>query len=173
MRLLAATGVVGVALFAPKMTRLLQQFDRAKTNRTVLYGRISQAISRLEDAGMIAVSGTFRSRRISITKKGREKLHSFEFGEYQISEPAFWDGKWRVLMFDLSESRRRERDQLRHLLRAAGFVRIQDSVWVYPYPCDEFITLVRAHLRSGVGGLRSFVAEALESDAELRQHFKL
>lgn len=100
-------------------------------------------------------------------------MEKIEFGQYEIPERAFWDGKWRVLVFDISERRRRVRNQLRRLLEGAGFMRIQDSVWVYPYPCDEFISLVRAHLRSGVGELRSFVAEALESDKFLREHFRL
>lgn len=56
--------------------------------------------------------------------------------EYHIPEQIFWDGKWRVVMFD-------------------------------------FIGLVRAHLKSGTGEMLSFVAEALESDRKLREHFRL
>jgi phenylacetic acid degradation operon negative regulatory protein len=93
--------------------------------------------------------------------------------EYHIPEPLFWDGKWRMVMFDIREERKRAREQLRVLLTGAGFWRIQDSVWVYPYPCDDFIALVRAHLRSGTGEMLSFVAEALEADRKLREHFKL
>jgi DNA-binding transcriptional regulator PaaX len=108
-----------------------------------------------------------------LTGKGKEAMNKLEFGEYVISEPAFWDGKWRVLMFDINERRRRVRDQLRRLLEGIGFLRIQDSVWVYPYPCDEFVSLVRAHLKSGVGELRYFVADALESDKAVREYFHL
>lgn len=52
-------------------------------------------------------------------------------------------------------------------------MRLQDSAWVHPYPCDEFVALVRAHLASGVGEVRVFVADALESDRTLREHFRL
>jgi len=76
-------------------------------------------------------------------------------------------------MFDIKERRRRVRSQLRKLLDGAGFVRLQDSVWVHPYPCDEFVQLVRAHLASGVGELRLITADALESDKPLREHFRL
>jgi len=119
------------------------------------------------------VSGEYANRKVKITEKGIKALEQIEFGEYVIPEPAFWDGKWRVLIFDISERRRRIRTQLRRLLEGAGFVRVQDSVWVHPYPCDEFISLVRAHLKSGVGEMRIFVAEALESDKSLREHFRL
>ena len=173
LRSLATTGVVTVALIAPKMTRLLKELDRPAKNRTNLYRRISQGISRLEQAGLVIVSGEYAKRRVKITEKGLKILEQIEFGEYTISEPAFWDGKWRILVFDINERRRRARNQLRRLIQSQGFVRMQDSVWVYPYPCDEFISLVRAHLKSGVGEMRFFVAEALESDKVLREHFRL
>ena len=173
LRSLAATGVVSIALVAPKMTRFLKELDRPAKNRVQLYQRISQGISRLAQAGLVTISGERGRRQIMLTKKGLEMLEQIEFEDYMIPEPAFWDGKWRVLIFDISERRRRVRNQLRRLLQGTGFVRIQDSVWVYPYPCDEFITLVRAHLKSGVGEMRSFVAEALESDKPLREHFRL
>ena len=173
LRTLAITGVVSIALMAPKMTRLLKQLDRPAKSRAQLYRRISQGLARLENDGLVTVTGEYANRRVKITEKGRAVMMKIEFGEYVIPEPAFWDGKWRVLVFDIKERRRRVRDQLRRLLDGAGFVRIQDSVWVYPYSCDEFVSLVRAHLRSGVGEIRIFVAEALESDKDIREYFHL
>lgn len=173
LRSLATAGVISIALVAPKMTRLLKELDRPAKNRAQLYRRINQGLRRLEAAGLVTVTGEYAGRRVVLTEKGLEVVEEIEFGEYAIPEPAFWDGKWRVLIFDIVERRRRTRDQLRRLLQCAGFVRVQDSVWIYPYPCDEFISLVRAHLKSGVGELRSFVAEALESDKALREHFRL
>lgn len=173
LRSLAATGIISIALVAPKMTRLLKELDRPAKSREQLYRRISQGVNRLAQDGLVTVSGTYGERRVGLTEKGLEVLEQIEFGEYEIPEPAFWDGKWRVLIFDINERRRRVRDQLRRLLQGKGFVRIQDSVWVYPYPCDEFISLIRAHLKSSVGEVRSFVAEALESDKPLREHFRL
>lgn len=110
---------------------------------------------------------------MELTTKGRRVIETVYASEYRIPEPAFWDGKWRIVMFDIREKRRRARSQLRLLLLGTGFLRLQDSVWVYPYPCDEFIGLVRAHLKSGTGEMLSFTADALESDRRLREHFRL
>lgn len=173
LRSLAAAGVISIALVAPKMTRLLKELDRPAKNRAQLYRRITQGINRLERDGLVTVSGEYGRRRVEITKKGLAMMEQIEFGEYKIPEPAFWDGKWRVLIFDINERRQRTRNQLRRFLGRVGFVRMQDSVWVYPYACDEFISLVRAHLKSGVGEIRFFVAEALESDKGLREYFGL
>jgi len=173
LRTLATMGVVSVVLVAPQMARLLKELDRPAKNRAQLYRRIRQGISRLEQSGLVTVSGEQGERKVKITKKGVGELEKIKFGEYTIPEPAFWDGKWRVLIFDIAERRRQVRTQLRQLLGGAGFMRVQDSVWAYPYPCDEFISLIRAHFKSGVGELRIFVAEALESDKGLREHFRL
>lgn len=173
LRTLAVGGVLSVALVAPKTLTLLKKLDRGATNRKNLYRRITQAISDLERAGLVKTSGERGHRNVTLSEKGRRTINTIYAKEYSIPEPAFWDGKWRVVIFDIREKRRRVRSQLRLLLYGAGFIRLQDSVWVYPYPCDEFVGLVRAHLKSGTGELLSFVAEALESDKKLREHFNL
>jgi DNA-binding transcriptional regulator PaaX len=173
LRTLVASGMISVALVAPKTLTLLKKLDRGAANRDNLYRRITQAITDLEHAGLVKTFGQRGHRTVVLTKKGQAKIETIQTSEYRIPEPAFWDGKWRVVMFDIHEKRRKVRSQLRSLLSGAGFLRIQDSVWIYPYPCDEFVGLVRAHLKSGTGEMLSFVAEALESDRKLREHFHL
>ena len=173
LRTLTVGGVMSVALIAPKTLTLLRKLDRGATNRKDLYRRITKAVTRLEHSGLVRTSGERGYRRVEMTDKGRAVIEAARASEYRIPEPAFWDGKWRVVIFDIREKRRRARSQLRSLLHGAGFLRLQDSVWIHPYPCDEFIGLIRAHLKSGTGEMLSFVAEALESDKKLRKHFRI
>jgi len=173
LRTLATGGILSVALIAPRTLTLLKKLDRGAMNRKNLYRRITQAITDLEYAGLVKTSGERGKRRVELTKKGHTAIETMYASEYRIPAPVFWDGKWRVVMFDIREKRRKARSQLRALLMGAGFLRLQDSVWIHPYPCDEFIGLVRAHLKSGTGEMLSFVAEALESDRKLREHFHL
>lgn len=173
LRTLAAGGVVSVALVAPNALSLLKKLDRGAVHRKNLNRRITQAITRLEKIGLVRTSGASGRRSIFLTKKGNMMIAAIHASEYRIPEPAFWDGKWRIIMFDISERRRTVRAQLRSLLFGAGFLRLQDSVWVYPYPCEEFVGLIRAHIKSGTGEMLSFVAEALEADKRLRNHFNL
>lgn len=44
-----------------------------------------------------------------------------------------WDGKWRVVFFDIPESRRELRDDLRWELKKLGFGLWQRSAWVTPF----------------------------------------
>ena len=169
LRTLYVGGALSLALLAPKMTRVLPHPDGSRARRKELYGRITQAKYRLKQAGLVIERGG----RLHLTSAGHTHIEKILMREYRIPEPVRWDGKWRILMFDIREKRRRVRNRLRTLLQGAGFVHLQDSVWVYPYPCDEFVALVRAHLASGVGELRAVVADALESDRPIREHFGL
>ncbi len=45
-----------------------------------------------------------------------------------------WDGKWRLVLFDLPMDRHVQRGRLRRYLRAKGFGYLQGSVWVSPDP---------------------------------------
>lgn len=170
LRTLYIGGMLSVAILAPQMIKVIGSPDRGKAKRQELYGRINAAKSRLKQRDLIHedVRG-----RLKLTKQGETHIERVLMREYEIPAPVLWDGKWHVLFFDIRERRRKVRLQLRRLLQGAGFVRLQDSVWVHPYPCDEFVALVRAHLSSGVGELRHITADALESDRALRDHFHL
>lgn len=170
LRTLYIGGMLSVAILAPQITRLIGSPDRGKSKRKELYGRIRAAKNRLKQRGLVRED---EDGRMKLTKEGQAHIERILMREYEIPAPVLWDGKWHILFFDIRERRRRVRAQLRSLLQGAGFVRLQDSVWIYPYPCDEFVSLVRAHLSSGVGELRHITADAIESDRALRDHFRL
>ena len=50
-------------------------------------------------------------------------------------------------MYDLPLRLTRERDALRSKVEELGFARLQDGVWVYPYPCAEEIRAIARHYR--------------------------
>ena len=170
LRTLYVGGALTLVMLAPKMSRIIGSPDKSKKYRDELYRRIRDTQYRLKHTGLVFEDDR---GRLVLTKLGTQKIEKMLMKEYVIPPPALWDGKWRVLLFDIKEKRRRVRAQLRKLLDGAGFVRLQDSAWVHPYPCDEFVALVRAHLSSGVGELRHITADALESDKPLRNHFNL
>ena len=174
LRTLYATGAITTALIAPKMLKLFPDVDRGKRQRKKLYGRIDQALYRLREKNLIFFSKTEGRRPIArLTERGKVEVEKIILGQYLISETTIWDGKWRIVIFDIREKRRQVRQKLRTLLRSAGMVRLQDSVWIYPYPCDEFVVLLRSYLTTGTNELLYFTSEGLESDRRMREHFNL
>lgn len=68
---------------------------------------------------------------LRLTAKGKEKIkRDFSFVRWQNQK---WDKKWRIVIFDIEEKQRRQRDILRGKLKELGFGMIQKSVWISPY----------------------------------------
>jgi phenylacetic acid degradation operon negative regulatory protein len=79
-----------------------------------------------------------------------------------------WDGRWRLVLFDVPESCRAKRNQLRRYLRSRGFGYLQNSVWITPDPVNE----QRALLAEGPVNVESMIfldarPSAGETDAEI------
>ena len=91
---------------------------------------------------------------------------------FQLKKPKKWDRKWRIIVFDVKEKERRKRDELRDYLYKIGFKRLQDSVWVFPYDCEDLLMLLKADLGLGRNMLY-IVADVVENDRSLREEYGL
>lgn len=160
---------LGLAVTAPNTVQLMRYVQKYLDKKDAkLDRRISQAFSRLKQKGIIERKA---NGRFGLTKKGEERalaLRTLDFME----KPIRWDGKWRIIIFDIWERRRAVRNRLRIILERNGFVKMQNSVWVYPYDCEELLVFLRTHLSLGKGILY-IVADAIEDDAILRKLFNL
>lgn len=168
-----AATAIGMIAVAPNSAQLLRHIEKYFGPREKLGRRISQAITRLHNKGLVVRVKTEKGFSLKLTEKGIQLAESLEARESTHTDrPKRWDGKWRIVIFDVWERRRGVRDRLRHMLQRAGFVKIQNSVWVFPYDCEELFTFLRINLRLGKGMLY-IVAEEIEHDEKLRRHFSL
>lgn len=89
-------------------------------------------IHALEAQGWLESMETQRSteRVYRLTKKGCLRALGGCHPEERWNRE--WDGKWRIVVFDLPENKRGLRNELRRQLRAAKFGGLQGSVWVSP-----------------------------------------
>lgn len=162
----AVAGVLSVALLAPNALQILKLFGVSKKRN------FTQAINtsrrRLVAAGLLRYEDGF----LRITEKGERKLREIERRNYQLPQPKRWDKKWRVLIFDIPERRKSVRDKVRLTLTAIGFKRLQNSVWVYPYDCEDLITLLKADFKIG-RDLLYLIVDSIENDAILRDWFDI
>lgn len=144
-------------------TTLLRMFDRR---------HIPRGIRRAERRGLVTVT----ERRhhppiVRITEKGHQLLARRELERAAVDRPKRWDGKWRLVIFDVPEKRRRDRDLLRRTLRQLGFYRLQQSVWLYPYDCCDLVTLARTTYGFEHITVRYATISHLEEDEHIRRHF--
>ena len=171
--LLAAAAIGGVILVAatiPNAARLLKYFPGYKKGARFNY-KAKTVLGRLAEKGLVVFIEKDGKRYARITEKGQCVLQ-MESERETSTKKRKWDGRWRVVIFDIPERRRSVRVRLRRFMQEYGFVRLQDSVWIYPYDCEDLIALAKANFRIGADVLYMIV-ERLERDKHLREHFKL
>lgn len=81
-----------------------------------------------------------------ITDKGEKAVDKYL---KPLSQTGKWDGKWRLVMFDIPESRRDVRDRLRRALTNLGLGILQASVWISPKNIRDDISEIAQKLDIG------------------------
>ena len=74
-------------------------------------------------------------RMCRLTQQGR--LHALGGRDPQIQWSRKWDGRWRLVLFDVPTTQNTYRDRLRRSLRDKGFGCLQNSVWITPDSLEE------------------------------------
>lgn len=172
--LLAAAAIGGVVLIAatiPNAAQLLRYMPGYKKGARFNY-QAKTALGRLAAKGLITFEERGGKRYARMTEAGEQMLELESLREKSMQKPKRWDGRWRVVLFDIPERRRGIRNRLRLFMQEYGFVRLQDSAWIYPYDCEDLIALAKANFRIGIDALYMIV-EQLEHDKYLREHFSL
>ena len=169
---IAVAGVAGIALLAPPMLRLLKNADPEWLLKRDPGRRLRESALRLKRKGLVEFKSENGKKRLRLTPRGEKVMGSIWNETYQLQKPRRWDERWRLVIFDIPEKQRPTRDKIRHLVSRLGFLRLQDSVWVYPYDCEELVTLLKTDLKIGRAVLY-IIADAIEFDKPIRQHFSL
>lgn len=103
---------------------LLRQLPRLRARGWLEHTRNAEGdrVYRLTEAGRVAALG------------GRDPVQRWN---------RTWDGRWRLVLFDIPLRRNAQRAHLRRYLRSRGFGCLQNSVWITPDPMDEEIRILR------------------------------
>jgi len=107
-----------------------------------------------------------------LSEKGRQKALTFNIDELEIKVPKVWDKKWRIIMFDIPERLRKLRDSLRIHFNEIGFVELQKSVFVFPYPCEKELEFI-VEFYNARKYIRFIVAEKIDNELHLAKKFNL
>ena len=166
LKSVAVAGILAGGILAPNALGAMADLSLipGKRQREI----IDTARKRLIRRGLLEYKNGF----VRVTEKGAAALQRLELRNYKIKKPKRWDKKWRVLIFDIPEKRKRTREQIRTTLVRIGFLHLQDSVWVYPYECEDLVELLKADFRIGKAVLY-MVVEKLEADEYYKHQFGL
>lgn len=147
LMIVALGGVTLMAVMAPNAFQMLgRRYGRNDwwSRREAERRRIGEALKRLRGRRLIRYEERGKETFITVTTTGQRYVRKFQFDEIQLQPVKHWDGKWRIIVFDIPEKQRRVRKAFQDKLRALGFYQLQKSVWVHPHHChDEIDFLVK------------------------------
>ena len=112
------------------------------------------------------------SLTIVLTENGKRKALTYQIDEMKIKKAQKWDKRWRIVLFDIPEKKKKIREAIRHHLKNLDFFEYQKSVFVQPYDCKNEIEYIIEfyNIRKYV---RFIIADSLDNEMHLINHFKL
>ncbi|MFA4890536.1 MAG: hypothetical protein WC587_02815 [Candidatus Paceibacterota bacterium] len=170
LAVIALAGIAFVMTAAPNIFQALKVFKKSKRYSDK---QLRNAFYTLKRRGFIETIKEDNDKiKVRITKKGKEKIKEFSIDTLAISKPRKWDGKWRVVIFDIPNRFNRAREALRGKLKDLGFFQIQKSVWVHPYPCEDEILFV-ANIFQIEPFIEILIVEEFLHGNKIRKYFNL
>ncbi len=132
--------------------------------------RFRNTLNRLKKEKIIEIFHKDNREIIKLTKRGKDRVPYYlseEMPEIQQSE---WDGKWRIVLFDIPNTKNKTRDAFRRKLQEFGFYQLQKSIFVFPYDCAHEIRYLR-NLYDIEPFVKYMVADIIESEIDLVSEF--
>lgn len=173
LRFVAGGGFLTTALLMPNsaklfdkpLTKLLSRLDERARDR-----ELRRTMHYMKQRGLISYDTHDYQNGIRLTPKGKKRLEEKSINELAIARPDSWDGRWRLVFFDIPEDLKHRRNALSRRLRWLGFQQLQKSIWIHPFPCRTEMEALTEHI-----GVRKFVTHVeisqIDGDPQLRRRF--
>lgn len=141
--MLIAGPVVLSSFFLPNAPQILKPLIKWRKN----WGkndrkRIYEAIRRLNQKRLVELIEKGDGLYIKITDSGKQLVKNFDYDNLQLPRLKKWDKKWRLIIFDIPNEKRKERQVFSKKLKEIGFYPLQESVFIYPYECRDEVDFI-------------------------------
>lgn len=169
---LAKVGSIGLAFAFPGAVAEISSLIFGE-NSSYSSWRTQKTLRQLEKQKYVSIrdnpNGTIT---VKITKKGYTRALTYELDTMTLKKPKSWDGKWRVVIFDIPNKYKKVRDIFRTRLKQLGLYQLQESVYITPYKCFGEIEFLR-EIYGVVFTVQYLLVEKVEDDSFLKEHFNL
>jgi DNA-binding transcriptional regulator PaaX len=127
---------------------------------------IARSIKTLIESGCVELHNSDNQDYLKITNKGKNKFNCLKLEAQEALISTSWDGFWRIIILDIPEERKNERDALRYLLKKANFICIKNTVWISPHPYENLFMNIKKDLNLK-NELMIIVADKLDEETNL------
>lgn len=175
--MIVATGTVAFGgAIVPGIFKIIESFremNSISSQKTYSKRQIESALNNLKKRKFIKVIKEKNGRvKIKLTNKGKKRFLELSLDSVKIKKPPKWDGKWRIVVFDIPVELNHGREALRNKMKNLGFKQLQKSVWIIPWECEDEILFV-AEVYKVEKYIEIITAESILHSKEFRQVFKI
>ncbi|MEK7175295.1 MAG: hypothetical protein AAB693_00615 [Patescibacteria group bacterium] len=107
-----------------------------------------------------------------LTEDGKNVVLQFDLEKIKVQKMENWDGKWRIVMFDVPEKLKKVREALRFHFKDIGLIEFQKSIFIHPFPCQKEIEFI-IEFYNARKYVRFVLAEEVDNELHLKHKFKL
>lgn len=176
LALLGRGAVLSAALLIPKsapaLISLIKESPDWESWKRYNMSYLQRTLRRLEKQKHVEILYENGQEIIRLTKLGQRKILKYSLDSLTIDTPKHWDGKWRLVLYDVPVKEKQLGDLIRQALRNMNFYAIQDSVYIFPYPCFDQIEFLRAYYQLG-DKVQYMLIDRIERDSAFKTHFGL
>jgi hypothetical protein len=176
-KILLISGLIIIASTSPYFAEnIIKGIKRArKYSKINKYSKkkIYNTFYQLRKHGDIKFHYRGKQLYIFLTEKGKKKAGWMQIDELRIKKPKKWDGKWRIIMFDIAELKKIYREVLRGKLKEMGLQIFQKSAWITPYDCKDEIELIKNFFGFTDKEVKLITTQDIGNDIEFRRIFNL
>lgn len=171
---LLISGMLCIAATSPYFIQnLIKGFKKCKKLKKYNHKKIYNTFYKLKRDGNIRIKSKNGQIYISLTEKGKKMAGWMQIDDLEIKKPKKWDGKWRLVAFDIAQPKLIYREALRGKLKELGFYQFQKSIWIYPYNCKDEIGLLTDFFGFSDEEVQLITAESLKNGKKFKELFKL
>ncbi len=145
-----------------------------KKKKQVSEQRLKKTFHDLARRNILSIEEKNNKAYVHLLEKGNKRV--IEYSLKQLidfkKKNKRWNGKWFMVFFDVPERERNKRNYLRRYLKRLGFYQYQQSVYVFPYECENEIMLIKKIVK-GAQYMQYIIAERIEGEKQAKIFFKL
>lgn len=170
--LAASLALPGLPVLAKAVIDLKNESQREKRvrewNKYNLW-RLRQIIKRMHDTKYIEVFDDNGVSAVRLTEEGKKKLFKYNLEDISLDESS-WDGKWRLIIYDVALAKKSQSEMFRRTLNKLKLLKLQKSVYLTPFKCEDQIEYLRQIFDIGQETLILKVG-SIENEAAYRKYF--
>lgn len=174
LKLVAAGAFITGGIIAPNILKLAKPlvrdltYDESWKRYNIPF--LKRKLRRLEKQKLVSTRVEKGQQVVEITTAGHKQILKYTLNEMTIPQPHTWDGRWRLVTYDVPNQFNNLRNTIAEYLNLWGFYPLERSVFLHAYPCEREISFLREYLGAG-RYVRIFSVSKIENDQLYKDFF--